>query len=177
MATRQPRSVYDARWRAKHPNYKAPYYPEKAREDYIKNRSVRLARASERYNNMTEEQRAEHNRKRRERHARNPQIRNAVERARDHQKRSGTKFDKGVWELALMKYGYRCIYCDSNQNITVEHRRPVSKGGGNDFHNLAPACLSCNSSKRGMDEGDYREWRIARGKYCRPMMEIVYEMA
>lgn len=171
---RQPRSVYDARWKARHPDYKAPSYPEKARERYLKNRDTLLAKASDRYHSMTEQERAEHNRKRRERHARQPEVRNRVERARDHKKRAGGKFNPAIWEIVKLKYGNSCIYCGSKENITIEHRKPVSLGGNNSFGNLAPACLSCNSGKRNKTEEEYKEWRRNRGLYVPPPLEIDY---
>lgn len=171
---KQPRSVYDARWKARHPDYKVPYYPEKARASYLKNREKRLARANELYRLMTSEQREEHNRKRRERHARRPEIRNRVERARDHAKRVGEPFSKGIWKIVCQKYKNRCIYCGSTDNITVEHRKPISLGGDNSFGNIAPACLSCNSSKRNKTEQEYIEWRKLKGLVIFPAPEIEY---
>lgn len=171
---RQPRSVYDARWKARHPDYKAPYSPEKARADYLKNREKRLAQANERYKNMTDEERVEHNRKRRERHARQPHVRNAVERRRDHAKRAGAPFNRVIWELVCQKYKNACIYCGSVESITVEHRTPIKRGGNNSFHNLAPACLSCNSSKKDKSESAFREWRKQRGLVLVQPPEIEY---
>ena len=169
---RQPRSVYDARWKARHPDYKPPRYPEKCREWYIANQERVKEKALRRYHSMTDEQRAEHNRKRRERHARQPEVRNRVERARDHKKRASGEFSSYTWDTVCMKYKNKCIYCGSSKNITIEHRKPVSLGGDNSFHNLAPACLSCNSSKRNKEEKEYREWRKTRGMYVAPILEI-----
>jgi len=47
-----------------------------------------------------------------------------------------------------------CAYCGSSENITVAHVVPRSRGGKHQQDNLAPACLSCNSSKgaRTLDE-------------------------
>lgn len=45
---------------------------------------------------------------------------------------------------------WRCIGCGLTLNfdtVTVDHIRPVSKGGANDIDNLQPMCQSCNSSK------------------------------
>ena len=43
-------------------------------------------------------------------------------------------------------YGRVCVYCDV-PSTGVDHLIPVSKGGTNDFYNLAPCCLNCNSKK------------------------------
>lgn len=44
-------------------------------------------------------------------------------------------------------HGNRCVYCGSEENLTLEHMVPLSKGGTNWPANLAPACESCNCSK------------------------------
>lgn len=40
-----------------------------------------------------------------------------------------------------------CDYCGATENITIDHVVPLSRGGKHEADNLAPACLSCNSSK------------------------------
>ena len=110
--------------------------------------------------NMTEEQRIEHNRKRRERHARQPEVRNTIERIRDHQKRAYGSLTREVWLAVCEKYADTCIYCGSKERITIEHLTPVSRGGTNEASNLAPACLSCNSSKRNKTYKEYMVWLI-----------------
>lgn len=42
--------------------------------------------------------------------------------------------------------GDPCSYCGERSG-TVDHVVPLSRGGSNCWQNLAPACLSCNSSK------------------------------
>jgi len=42
---------------------------------------------------------------------------------------------------------YKCIYCGSNENLTLDHVIPKSKGGGNTWENLATCCSSCNVRK------------------------------
>jgi 5-methylcytosine-specific restriction endonuclease McrA len=48
--------------------------------------------------------------------------------------------------LLFEKYNGLCIYC-GNEAKTIDHLIPLSRGGSNGVENLAPACLSCNSSK------------------------------
>ena len=45
---------------------------------------------------------------------------------------------------------YRCEYCHAREKafnfpFDVEHFLPVSRGGSDDFNNLALACCVCNS--------------------------------
>lgn len=42
---------------------------------------------------------------------------------------------------------YRCQYCGDRAD-SIDHVVPRSRGGGDDWDNLAAACRSCNSSKR-----------------------------
>lgn len=41
-----------------------------------------------------------------------------------------------------------CAYCGKiDENIEIDHIIPRSRGGGDNFDNLAPACRKCNRSK------------------------------
>lgn len=42
---------------------------------------------------------------------------------------------------------YRCVDCNTHENLTVDHIIPVVKGGTNDVSNLTTRCQSCNSRK------------------------------
>lgn len=57
-------------------------------------------------------------------------------------------------------YGGRCLYCNSDNATTIDHRIPISRGGTNWPSNLVPCCKSCNSRKRDKTEAEYREWLI-----------------
>lgn len=40
-----------------------------------------------------------------------------------------------------------CVYCGSSEDLTIDHIKPISKGGENTFDNVTIACRSCNSRK------------------------------
>jgi 5-methylcytosine-specific restriction endonuclease McrA len=42
---------------------------------------------------------------------------------------------------------YRCRYCGSHLNLTIDHVTPVTAGGLDTDENLVTCCKSCNSSK------------------------------
>ncbi len=42
---------------------------------------------------------------------------------------------------------FRCEYCDSRENLTVDHIVPKSRGGEDTWKNLSAACTSCNNKK------------------------------
>lgn len=52
-------------------------------------------------------------------------------------------------------YGNRCIYCGCRENLTVEHIKPLSRGGSNWPANLAPACKNCNLRKGDRKLGEW----------------------
>ncbi|KAL8515724.1 hypothetical protein ACS0TY_014416 [Phlomoides rotata] len=42
---------------------------------------------------------------------------------------------------------YTCQYCSSNENLTIDHILPISRGGNWTWENLVAACAKCNSRK------------------------------
>jgi len=72
--------------------------------------------------------------------------------ARRARKRQAPGFySSEAWLQKCAYYGWKCIYCEnplSEQTVTTDHRKPLSKGGSNWLANLAPACKSCNSRKQ-----------------------------
>jgi hypothetical protein len=43
--------------------------------------------------------------------------------------------------------GRACARCGTNENLTVDHIIPWSRGGSDEAHNLQLLCGSCNSKK------------------------------
>ncbi len=43
--------------------------------------------------------------------------------------------------------GFKCVYCGSKDNLTLDHVIPKSKGGKSNWENLVTACHRCNSRK------------------------------
>lgn len=63
-----------------------------------------------------------------------------------------------------------CVYCESEDDMTVDHIIPRRYGGTDQPRNLVPACRSCNSRKGtlppflvGMTKGEVTKWLLARG--------------
>jgi hypothetical protein len=42
---------------------------------------------------------------------------------------------------------FKCLYCGSKENLTLDHVIPRSKGGTNNWNNLATCCNRCNVLK------------------------------
>lgn len=66
-------------------------------------------------------------------------------------KRRAQKYENGSFRVSAADikqiYSSPCIYCGSTERITMDHVIPISRGGTHGIGNLAPACVSCNSSK------------------------------
>lgn len=52
------------------------------------------------------------------------------------------------WLELLRAFDGKCAYCGTKDATTRDHILPLIKSGSNDIGNIAPACLSCNSSKK-----------------------------
>jgi hypothetical protein len=50
-------------------------------------------------------------------------------------------------EQILKKYSYTCVFCGSKEKLSIDHKKPYSKGGSNEPTNLQVLCKSCNSKK------------------------------
>lgn len=63
------------------------------------------------------------------------------------------------WRQKCEYHGWCCIYCRTpltRTTVTIEHRKPLSKGGSNWPANLGPCCRPCNQSKNNKSEQEFR---------------------
>lgn len=66
------------------------------------------------------------------------------------------------WEEALRVYGVWCAFCGcDDEQMTVDHIIPLSRGGGNWQWNVRPLCASCNSMKGNQLDAEYPQGRCA----------------
>lgn len=47
----------------------------------------------------------------------------------------------------LARDGFRCQYCGSTKQLTLDHVIPVSRGGTNSWENVVTSCAPCNVRK------------------------------
>jgi hypothetical protein len=60
-------------------------------------------------------------------------------------------------------YDYSCLQCGEKPASSVDHVKPLSKGGTNTYDNLQLLCVNHNKAK-GDEEIDYRKGRIFTGE-------------
>jgi 5-methylcytosine-specific restriction endonuclease McrA len=62
----------------------------------------------------------------------------------------------------LRKY---CKYCGATENLTIDHKHPVSLGGTDDLSNLQTLCYDCNSLKSNIPHETFVKI-MHHGIYC-----------
>lgn len=66
-----------------------------------------------------------------------------TERKRREFKKKSNSFRKKIFE----RDAYRCVYCNSYENLHIDHIVPLSNGGENNEENLQILCQKCNLKK------------------------------
>ena len=49
--------------------------------------------------------------------------------------------------LIYKRDNHRCAYCNSKENLTIDHIIPTSRGGKNTWENMISCCGRCNLKK------------------------------
>ena len=58
---------------------------------------------------------------------------------------------KRMWRESIKaRDGYKCVYCGSTEELTIDHVVPQCKGGSTNSSNCVTACRSCNQAKGSM---------------------------
>lgn len=79
-------------------------------------------------------------------------VNKACRLVRRHNRRAKSAGCKGrlyayQWLCALYAYAFRCCDCGDRTELTLDHIRPLSKGGPNQPFNLQPLCQCCHKKK------------------------------
>jgi 5-methylcytosine-specific restriction endonuclease McrA len=48
----------------------------------------------------------------------------------------------------MIRDGYKCVYCESNEILTIDHVVPTSRDGKTNFENCVTCCKVCNFKKK-----------------------------
>lgn len=51
----------------------------------------------------------------------------------------------------------KCKYCKSKENLTIDHKIPLSQQGTNEAKNLQCLCQRCNEMKSGLSDRQVRK--------------------
>lgn len=55
---------------------------------------------------------------------------------------------KRLWRQTIFERdGHRCVYCGSNEHLTIDHLVPKCRGGKTTDENCVTACRACNQAK------------------------------
>ena len=77
-------------------------------------------------------------------------VRDAKRRKSIRNANKKSRITKEIIEKVLEIYSGKCAYCgcECYDGYHIDHKIPLSKGGGNEIENLALSCPNCNWSKR-----------------------------
>lgn len=64
-----------------------------------------------------------------------------------HNRKNRRSLNKTIFKKLLHKYKFSCVECGSKEKLSIDHIKPVSKGGTDEFNNLQILCKTCNSKK------------------------------
>ncbi len=68
-----------------------------------------------------------------------------------------------IWKDSIKEsFNYKCAYCGSRENLTLDHVVPRFHGGTDETKNLICACAECNRDK---SHEDWRSWYTRQGFY------------
>ena len=79
-----------------------------------------------------------------------------------------------VFWAVLERDGYRCVYCGvclcyddeyEDDNVEIDHKLPISKGGTSDFDNLQATCGHCNARKGAKTHEEYLHYISVYGVF------------
>lgn len=76
-----------------------------------------------------------------------------------HKTEAGGSYTTDQWHALCKFYNFRCLKCNKKlpfKKLTLDHIKPISRGGSSHIWNTQPLCGKCNTSK-GDKEIDYRK--------------------
>ena len=67
---------------------------------------------------------------------------------------------KRIWRTKVReRWNYKCAYCGSKKELTIDHVVPRAKGGTDFTKNVVCCCHSCNQSKA---HSPWEEWYLSQ---------------
>lgn len=56
-------------------------------------------------------------------------------------------FPEAIRSIIFKRDNFKCLCCGSDSDLTIDHIKPISKGGNNHINNLQTLCKTCNLKK------------------------------
>lgn len=70
---------------------------------------------------------------------------------------------KSMRSFVFERDNYTCSYCGKRGiKLEVDHIKPLSRGGTNDYSNLTAACVRCNRQKANKSLTEFTAWRAKK---------------
>jgi 5-methylcytosine-specific restriction endonuclease McrA len=95
-------------------------------------------------------------------------IKRAIQKYYDHHMtRSFPETLAQAKTTMLQDQRQECYYCHSLlllKDATIDHKKPLARGGTHSLENLCASCHSCNNLKSHMTEEEYRELMFRTGQ-------------
>lgn len=80
---------------------------------------------------------------------------------------------KRKWRQSIKeRWNYECAYCGSNEDLTLDHITPRSKGGSDSLTNVLCACRECNNSK---GHQVWSEWFLQQSFFSAERLSSIVE--
>jgi 5-methylcytosine-specific restriction endonuclease McrA len=114
------------------------------------------------YDNATSAQWRKDNPERYKEQMRKWRLNNKQRKGELEHRRRARKKDNGSYVVSpkdMRRLEGECFYCGSNENITMDHIIPISRGGTHGIGNLVPCCLHCNMKK---NDKTIMEWKLGK---------------
>lgn len=73
------------------------------------------------------------------------------------QREEAQKLKKSSWWQQKLQEGF-CYYCEkkfTSQELTMDHKVPIARGGVSSRNNIVACCKDCNSKKQSMTSVDF----------------------
>ena len=72
----------------------------------------------------------------------------------------------------MVRDKYKCLYCGSCNNLTIDHVIPISQGGKSAFDNCVACCQFCNCKKSGRTPSEAKMF-LTRQPYAPTISEFL----
>jgi len=80
---------------------------------------------------------------------------------------------KRLWRKQIKEsWNHQCAYCGSEENLTIDHIIPQSKGGADFTKNVVCCCQNCNQSK---GHEHWKLWYVQQDFYSEEQFNKIEE--